>query len=151
MNEEELNELKYRQLQKLAKDHGIKANMPKAALIAALLEVDQTSAEKGANPEDKGEDSTDASTDEDLHLHLDETPKETSRRNPSKRKARNANESDTAEEVDTSLKNSNSANKSVNVEEENSSRRNSRKRKSSTANKSTNIEEPKESSSSQQS
>ena len=39
MKEEELNNLKYRDLQKLAKDHGVKANLPKAGLITALLEV----------------------------------------------------------------------------------------------------------------
>ena len=39
MKEEELNDLKYRQLQKLAKDHGIKANLPKAALIEELLKA----------------------------------------------------------------------------------------------------------------
>jgi len=41
MKEEELNDLKYRDLQKVAKDNGVKANMPKAALITALLEVFQ--------------------------------------------------------------------------------------------------------------
>jgi hypothetical protein len=39
MKEEELNDLKYRQLQKLAKDHGIKANLPKAALVKAIFEA----------------------------------------------------------------------------------------------------------------
>ena len=39
MKKEELNNLKYRELQKLAKDHGIKANLPKVGLITALLEV----------------------------------------------------------------------------------------------------------------
>ena len=39
MKEDELQDLKYRQLQKLAKDHGIKANLPKAALIEELLKV----------------------------------------------------------------------------------------------------------------
>jgi len=39
MKEEELNDLKYRELQKLAKEHGVKANLPKAGLIEALLEV----------------------------------------------------------------------------------------------------------------
>ena len=43
MNEEELNGLKYRQLQKLAKENGVKANLPKTALIAALLESQQQS------------------------------------------------------------------------------------------------------------
>ena len=37
MNEEELNSMKYRELQKLAKEHGVKANLPKAALIPAIL------------------------------------------------------------------------------------------------------------------
>ena len=41
MKVEELNDLKYRELQKLAKDHGVKANLPKAGLITALLEVFQ--------------------------------------------------------------------------------------------------------------
>jgi len=36
-----LNDLKYRELQKLAKDHDIKANLPKAGLITALVEVFQ--------------------------------------------------------------------------------------------------------------
>lgn len=36
-----MNDLKYRELQKLAKDHGVKANLPKAGLITALLEVFQ--------------------------------------------------------------------------------------------------------------
>ena len=39
MNEEELNSMKYRALQKLAKEHGVKANLPKAALIPAILAV----------------------------------------------------------------------------------------------------------------
>ena len=38
MKVEELNDLKYRELQKLAKDHDIKANLPKAGLITALVE-----------------------------------------------------------------------------------------------------------------
>jgi len=42
MNEEDLNNLKYRQLQKLAKEHGIKANLPKNAIIAAILEANST-------------------------------------------------------------------------------------------------------------
>ena len=52
MKEEELNDLKYRDLQKVAKDNGIKANMPKAALITALLEVFQKDekAEIPSNP-----------------------------------------------------------------------------------------------------
>merc|ERR1711971_534842 len=41
MKVEELNDLKYRELQKLAKDHGVKANLPKAGLITALMEVFQ--------------------------------------------------------------------------------------------------------------
>jgi hypothetical protein len=41
MKVEELNDLKYRDLQKLAKDHGVKANLPKAGLITALLEFFQ--------------------------------------------------------------------------------------------------------------
>jgi len=41
MKVEELNDLKYRELQKLAKDHGVKANLPKAGLITALVEVFQ--------------------------------------------------------------------------------------------------------------
>jgi len=41
MKVEELNDLKYRELQKLAKDHGVKANLPKAGLMTALLEVFQ--------------------------------------------------------------------------------------------------------------
>eukprot|EP00093_Oithona_nana_P000611 00611.XXX_2799_1909_1 [CDS] Oithona nana genome sequencing. len=39
MKEEELQDLKYRQLQKLAKDHGIKANLPKSSLIEELLKA----------------------------------------------------------------------------------------------------------------
>ena len=39
MKEEELQDLKYRQLQKLAKDHGIKANLPKSSLIGELLKA----------------------------------------------------------------------------------------------------------------
>merc|ERR1711953_20662 len=50
MKEEELQDLKYRQLQKLAKDHGIKANLPKSSLIDELLkatsETDTVEAEK---------------------------------------------------------------------------------------------------------
>ncbi len=38
MNADELGELKYRQLQKLAKEHGIKANQPKATLVELLTE-----------------------------------------------------------------------------------------------------------------
>ena len=38
MKVEELNDLKYRDLQKLAKDNGVKANLPKAGLITALVE-----------------------------------------------------------------------------------------------------------------
>ena len=41
MKVEELNDLKYRDLQKLAKDHGVKANLPKAGLITALVEFFQ--------------------------------------------------------------------------------------------------------------
>lgn len=39
MEEDKLNDLKYRQLQKLAKEHGVKANLPKAEMIKALLEA----------------------------------------------------------------------------------------------------------------
>ena len=39
MREKELNNLKYRQLQKLAKEHGIKANLSTASLIKGLLEA----------------------------------------------------------------------------------------------------------------
>ena len=38
MNEEELNDLKYRQLQKLAKKNGLKANLQKSLLVESLLE-----------------------------------------------------------------------------------------------------------------
>merc|ERR1711997_1047245 len=41
MKVDELNALKYRELQTLAKDHGVKANLPKAGLITALVEVFQ--------------------------------------------------------------------------------------------------------------
>ena len=34
---EELNSMKYRELQKLAKEHGVKANLSKAAIIPAIL------------------------------------------------------------------------------------------------------------------
>ena len=46
MNEEELNSLKYRDLQKLAKDHGIKANLSKAGLVSALVEVFEKNRDK---------------------------------------------------------------------------------------------------------
>ena len=39
MREKELNNLKYRQLQKLAKEYGIKANLSTASLIKALFEA----------------------------------------------------------------------------------------------------------------
>ena len=37
MREKELNNLKYRQLQKLAKEYGIKANQSSSSIIKALL------------------------------------------------------------------------------------------------------------------
>ena len=39
MKEKELNNLKYRQLQKLAKEYGIKANQSNSSLMKALLGV----------------------------------------------------------------------------------------------------------------
>ena len=39
MREQELKNMKYRQLQKLAKQHGIKANLPSPSLVKALLEA----------------------------------------------------------------------------------------------------------------
>ena len=40
MNKEELPGLKYRQIQKIAKDWGIKANQPRDALIQAILQIE---------------------------------------------------------------------------------------------------------------
>jgi len=55
MKEEELIDLKYRQLQKLAKEHGIKANLPKAALIEALLEKNSSNDHEQSTKEETSE------------------------------------------------------------------------------------------------
>ena len=48
---ENLENLKYKDLQKLAKEAGIKANSPKAVLIEALKGVQTPSEERGGNEE----------------------------------------------------------------------------------------------------
>ena len=50
MKEEELVDLKYRQLQKLAKEHGIAANLKKAAIIAALIQKGEIADDDSLEP-----------------------------------------------------------------------------------------------------
>ena len=59
MNEEELNGLTYRQLQKQAKQYGVKANLPKKSLIAAILEAKSEGKETVSKTAENGVDSSD--------------------------------------------------------------------------------------------
>ena len=52
MNEEELSALKYRQLQKIAKVKGLKANLPKDALIKGILKCQEISEESTETTKD---------------------------------------------------------------------------------------------------
>jgi hypothetical protein len=49
MDEEELSALKYRQLQKIAKGKGLKANLPKDALIKGILKCQEENGELNTN------------------------------------------------------------------------------------------------------
>ena len=49
MDKEALSELKYRELQRLAKEKGIKANQPKETLIKEILKCSETDLEKQDN------------------------------------------------------------------------------------------------------
>ena len=53
MNEEELVALKYRQLQKIAKANGLKANLPKDALIKGILKCQDDNGDKTKVEEDE--------------------------------------------------------------------------------------------------
>merc|ERR1712083_778481 len=66
-----MNDLKYRQLQKLAKENGLKANLQKSALVEALLEFfekskdcpDSVEAEIESVPEPPQEENLDLQTE----------------------------------------------------------------------------------------
>merc|ERR1712037_924908 len=89
MKEEELNDLKYRQLQKLAKENGLKANLQKSALVEALLEFfeknkgcpDSVEAEIESIPEPLQEENFDLQTEEKVPENASN-----SRKNPSRKR-----------------------------------------------------------------
>ena len=91
MNEEELNDLKYRQLQKLAKENGLKANLQKSALVEALLEFfeknkdcpDSVKAEIESVPEPPQEENLDLQTENEEKVP-ENAPN--SRKNPSRKR-----------------------------------------------------------------
>ena len=61
MDREELSELKYRQLQKISKGKGLKANQPKEALITAILKSNL--AAKSASKDAQGSDNYSGDTE----------------------------------------------------------------------------------------
>ena len=67
MDREELEELKYRQLQKKAKEAGIKANLPRLQLIQEILDA-QYEATKSREPlhQDEGEEDSDQDTNKEV-------------------------------------------------------------------------------------
>merc|ERR1712051_383160 len=93
MKEEELNDLKYRQLQKLAKENGLKANLQKSALVEALLEFfeknkdcpDSVEAEIESVTEPPKEENLDLQTENQTAENEEKVPENTSnsRKNPS--------------------------------------------------------------------
>ena len=85
MNEEELNALAYRQLQKLAKQNGVKANLPKKSLIAAILEAKSGDNETPVKAAENGVDSSDeidaSETSTASSIATAEEPKESEKEN----------------------------------------------------------------------
>merc|ERR1712037_698951 len=94
MNEEELNDLKYRQLQKLAKENGLKANLQKSALVEALLEFfeknkdcpDSVEAEIESVPEPLQEENFDLQTEEKVPENASNARKNPSRKRDKSKK-----------------------------------------------------------------
>merc|ERR1712083_705999 len=97
-NEEELNDLKYRQLQKLAKENGLKANLQKSALVEALLEFfeknkdcpDSVEAEIESVPEPPQEENLDLQTENEEKVSDDAF---NSRKNPSRKRDKSKKDS----------------------------------------------------------
>merc|ERR1712037_362046 len=96
MKEEELNDLKYRQLQKLAKENGLKANLQKSALVEALLEFfeknkdcpDSVETEIESVTEPPKEENLDLQTENQTAENEEKVPENTSnsRKNPSRKR-----------------------------------------------------------------
>ena len=65
MREKELNNLKYRQLKKLAKEYGIKANLSNSSLVKALLKASE---QKNASNKNHALEAAEAELDEQQAL-----------------------------------------------------------------------------------
>ena len=151
MKEEELNDLKYRQLQKLAKENGLKANLQKSALVEALLEF----FEKNKDWPDSVESIPDLPQEENLDLQTENEEKVpenayNSRKNPSRKRDKSKKDSavqnETPKEENLHLS-AESMPKELENQSENApkSKRNSKKRNSKTEKDSDTLNEtPKE-------
>merc|ERR1712088_1060767 len=141
MNEEELNDLKYRQLQKLAKENGLKANLQKSALVEALLEFfeknkdcpDSVEAEIESVPEPPQEENLDLQTENEEKVPENAS---NSRKNPSRKRDKSKKDSEVQNETPKEEENLDLSEESMPEKLENQSenspksKRNSRKRDS---------------------
>merc|ERR1711934_1257171 len=103
MNEEELNDLKYLQLQKLAKENGLKANLQKSSLVEALLEFfeknkdcpDSVETEIESVTEPPKEENLDLQTENQAAENEEKVPENTSnsRKNPSRKRDKSKKDS----------------------------------------------------------
>ena len=156
MNEEELNDLKYRQLQKLAKENGLKANLQKSALVEALLEFfeknkdcpDSVEAEIESVPEPPQEENLDLQTENEEKVSDNAF---NSRKNPSRKRDKSKKDSREQNETPKEEENLDLSEESMPEKLENQSenapksKRNSKKRNSKTKKDSETLNEtPKE-------
>merc|ERR1711971_1008177 len=160
MNEEELNDLKYRQLQKLAKENGLKANLQKSALVEALLEFfeknkdcpDSVETEIESVTEPPKEENLDLQTENQAAENEEKVPENTSnsRKNPSRKRDKSKKDSgvqnETPKEENLDLSEESMPEKLENQSENSpKSKRNSKKRNSKTKKDSETLNEtPKE-------
>merc|ERR1712088_300730 len=138
MNEEELNDLKYRQLQKLAKENGLKANLQKSALVEALLEFfeknkdcpDSVEAEIESVPEPPQEENLDLQTENEEKVPENAS---NSRKNPSRKRDKSKKDSGVQNETPKEEENLDLPEKLENQSKNSpKSKRNSKKRNSKT-------------------
>ena len=156
MKEEELNDLKYRQLQKLAKENGLKANLQKSALVEALLEFfeknkdcpDSVEAEIESVPEPPQEENLDLQTENEEKVPENAS---NSRKNPSRKRDKSKKDSGVQNETPREEENLDLSEESMPEKLENQSenspksKRNSKKRNSKTKKDSETLNEtPKE-------
>merc|ERR1711971_981995 len=143
MNEEELNDLKYRQLQKLAKENGLKANLQKSALVEALLEFFEKNKDCPDSVEAEIESAPEPPQEENLDLQAENEEKvpenaSNSQKNPSRKRDKSKKDSGVQNETPKEEENLDLSEESMPEKLENQSenspksKRNSKKRNSKT-------------------